>query len=576
VSDRLLCGIAAGFVEEVREADPDLAEDLRSAGLLQELHRQSTTKHENKSSKTFEKHGLSCPIQIETVDVGPGQTHPVLKVADLLQALASCNKLCLLWGATSTTTTHQNTEVLPKFWRRWRQHDPQHAVFQHHRDHLAYVLPLQLHADEGQTLKKTGVMVVNWQSPIGFGLSTTDDCPEAMSLNYLGNSYATRFLYTVCHKKCYSKGKSEFFTGIMERLADELLDLFWNGVTLNLRGKKVAFYAALLGLKGDWPIQARIGNLSRHFARKGVFQVSAKSGFCHLCRAGEQGYDANDYGSSASWRATYLKCIPWDSEGPLCRVPQSPAKEFIHKFDLFHTVHKGVFAELAGSALVVITDYSLVGSGDIPQQLDAIYALAVRHCKATNTALHMDGLTRHLLSFSADYDYPVGNWFKGADTSAMCSFLEAFWAEHIAAHANESDEYLRGFLECLRAANIFMRTLYRSGLWLSQERCRTAAEAGAAFLKAYIETSSRAFDQQKTRFKLTPKYHGLIHIVDNLITGYNADRRWTLSPLSESTQMDEDFIGRVSSTTTKVSSRKMHRQTLSRYLTNMWMQVHGR
>ncbi|CAE7313426.1 unnamed protein product [Symbiodinium necroappetens] len=152
-------------------------------------------------------------------------------------------------------------------------------------------------------------------------------------------------------KRCYSKGKSEFFTGIMERLADELVDLFWNGVTLNLMGKKVTFYAALLGLKGDWPIQARIGNLSRHFARKGVFQVSAKSGFCHLCRAGEQGYDANDYGSSASWRATYLKCIPWDSEGPLCRVPQSPAKEFIHKFDVFHTVHKGVFAELAGSAL---------------------------------------------------------------------------------------------------------------------------------------------------------------------------------------------------------------------------------
>ncbi|CAE7914152.1 unnamed protein product [Symbiodinium necroappetens] len=409
VSDRLLCSIAAGFVDEVRD------------------------------------------------------------VADVIQALASCNKLCLLWGAESMTS---NTDVLPKFWRRWKSHDPQHAALQHHRDHMAYVLPLQLHADEGQTLKKTGVMVINWQSPIGFGVSTSDDCPAAMQLNYCGSSYATRFLYTVCHKKCYSKDKSYVLTGILDRLAYELVDLFYNGLTVNVAGKQVTFFVALLGLKGDWPIQARIGNLTRHFARKGVFEV-------------------------------------------------------------------------------VITDYALAGPGDMAVQLDGIYALAVQHCKSTQTPLHMDGLTRHLY---ADYDYPVGSWFKGADTAAMCSFLEAFWAEHLAAHASDSDEYLHGILECLRVA----------------------AQAGASFLKAYIETSSRAFDRQKTRFKLTPKFHGLIHIVDSLITGYNSGRRWTLSPLSESTQLDEDFIGRVSSTTTAVSSRNMHSQTLRKYLTNMWAAVHGR
>ncbi|CAE7229954.1 unnamed protein product [Symbiodinium sp. CCMP2456] len=278
---------------------------------------------------------------------------------------------------------------------------------------------MQLHADEGQTLKKTGVMVISFQSPLGFGLSTTDDRPEAMALNYIGNSYATRFLYTVCHKKCYSKEKSFVFNGILDRLAEELVDLFYNGVTLNVGGKKTTFYVALIGVKGDWPIQARIGNLSRHFARKGVYEVSHKSGFCHLCRAGELGYDANDYGASASWRDTYLKAVPWESEGPLCRVPQSPAKEFIHKFDLFHTAHKGVFAELAGSGLVVITDYSLAGPGDIPQQLDAIYALAVRHCKATRTPLHMDRLTRHLLAFPGDYAYPVGRLLLYLIVSAL-------------------------------------------------------------------------------------------------------------------------------------------------------------
>ena len=344
----MLCSIAAGFVDEVRDADPDLAEDLRSARLLKDLHRQSKTRHENTSAKSFAKSGLSCPIQIHNVEVAPDCMHPVLKLTDFLQAFAASNKLGLLWGSKSMTS---NTDVLPKFWRRWRAHDPQHEVFQRHRGHMAYVLPVQLHADEGQTLKKSAVMVINWQSPLGFGLSTTNDSPQAMSLNYAGNSYGTRFLYTVCHKKSYSKGKSHVLTGIVERLADELVDLFYNGVTLQIEGKPVTFYIALLGLKGDWPIQARIGNLTRHFSRKGVYEVSEKSGFCHLCRAGEQGYDANDYSESAKWRDTYLKFTPWDSEGPLCRVPQSPAKEFIHKFDLFHTLHKGVFAELAGSGI---------------------------------------------------------------------------------------------------------------------------------------------------------------------------------------------------------------------------------
>ncbi|CAE7638788.1 unnamed protein product [Symbiodinium sp. CCMP2592] len=572
VSDRLLCSIAAGFVDEVREADPDLAEDLRSAHLLRDLHRQSKTKHESASSKSFAKSGLSCPVEITTVEVGPDETHPVLKIADMLQALASCNKLCLLWGAKSMTS---NTDVLPKFWRRWRAHDPQHAVFGHHRNNMAYVLPLQLHGDEGQTLKKSGVLVINWQSPLGFGLSTTEDRPEAMSLNYTGNSYGTRFLYSVCHKKRYSKGKSYILTGIMDRLAEELVDAFYNGVSLQIGGKQVTFYLALLGLKGDWPIQARFGNLSRHFARKGVYEVSEKSGFCHLCRAGEQGYNPNDYGESASWRATYLQTVPWDTEGPLCRVPQSPAKEYMHKFDVFHTVHKGVFAELAGSGIVVITDYGLAGPGDIPAQLDTIHKMAVQHCKETNTPLHMDSLTRHLLSFPGDYAYPVGNWFKGADTTAMCSFLEMFWTQHLAS-ASTRDAYLDGLLECLRAGNLFMRTLYGSGLWLSLDRCKIAAESGLAFLRSYLATSHRAFELQRTRFKLTPKFHALIHVIDGLAIAYNSGRRWTLNPLSEATQMDEDFIGRVSSLTTAVGTRQMHIQTLKKYLTNVWTHVRSK
>ena len=147
----------------------------------------------------------------------------------------------------------------------------------------------------------------------------------------------------------------------------------------------------------------------------------------------------------------------------------------------------------------------------------------------------------------------------------MCSFTEAFWAKHIAA-LPEPDEYLNGILRSLQAANRFLQGIYHSGLWLSQERTRMIAQSGLDFLRYYQTTSHRAFKLQKTRFKLTPKYHALIHIIDVLVVGCKNGHRWTLSPLAESTQTDEDLVGRVSLITTRVSSRAVHTQTLQRYL----------
>ena len=312
-------------MDECRQADPDFAEDLKSSSLLDDLHRKSRTKHESACGATFRKKGLSCPVPIQRVDVGRDTMHPVLRVTDFLKALAECGKLPLLWGSKEASSSP--TDVLARFWRRWRSHDDQHEVFQYHKGRLHEVLPLQLHADEGQYLKKSGIMIVNWQSPLGFGIATSHDDDNAMHLNYIGHSCSTRFLFTTCTKRSYGKGKGYVLTGIVDALARELRSLFYDGVELKLPGgNRVTMYVALLGLKGDWPIQARIGNLTRHFARKGVYKVTEKSGFCHLCRAGETNYDANDYSSEAAWRATVLKYPPWDSEGPLCKVPQSPAQ----------------------------------------------------------------------------------------------------------------------------------------------------------------------------------------------------------------------------------------------------------
>ena len=290
------------------------------------------------------REGLSCPMKISTIHFEGNLKLPFLRVSDFLRVLSLHEKLPVLWGNIGSASA-----AFGAFWRRYRLHDCDHEVYRTHHGRLSQVIPLQLHADEGQTLKKSAVMIFNWQSPIGSGTSKQPEKCD-LNMNYLGNTYATRFLLAMCVKKFYKKNP-ERLDRIMAAVVDDICDLFYNGIELVVQGARIKMFVAPIGLKGDWPIHAKLGHLTRHFCRKGVFKVSSKSGICHLCRAGETDLPAHDYSHEAAWRATYLQRPPWNHEGPLCRLPQSPNKELMHKFDAFHTLHKGCFAELGGSGL---------------------------------------------------------------------------------------------------------------------------------------------------------------------------------------------------------------------------------
>ena len=165
-------------------------------------------------------------------------------------------------------------------------------------------------------------------------------------------------------------------------------------------------------------------------------------------------------------------------------------------------------------------------------------------------------------------------WFKGADTSALCLFMESCLAKHL-EDQTVADEFLNDIYHCFSAANRFKKVLYASGLWLSLDKCQAAAQAGLDFLRLYLLSSHRAYALGKTRFKLTPKFHACIPVVDGLVTAFNSRRRWTLSPLSEGTQMDEDFVGKLSNIAVKVSPRMVHTHTLQRYLMVVSTQLRG-
>ena len=57
---------------------------------------------------------------------------------------------------------------------------------------------------------------------------------------------------------------------------------------------------------------------------------------------------------------------------------------------------------------MVLADYGLAGGGSIEVQLETIYASLSEFCRANTIPLHMENITKHLLAFGRDSDYPVG------------------------------------------------------------------------------------------------------------------------------------------------------------------------
>ena len=83
---------------------------------------------------------------------------------------------------------------------------------------------------------------------------------------------------------------------------------------------------------------------------------------------------------------------------------------FFRKINIFIYIYICVYCmdSLDSSVKVVLTDYGCAGGGDITQQFDNLYDEIKTWCKANSVPLHMTGLTRTLLNFSRDSEYPTG------------------------------------------------------------------------------------------------------------------------------------------------------------------------
>lgn len=355
VTEKEACSICQAFWDEFA---PLMRKDSspQSSHFVSEAARLARTGHEERFSDTFHKYGLSSNIPISYVDVGLRAHHPVLCVADTVKTLALHDKLDLLMMGN-------DEKNFANFWSQWKMIQPKHPIFRIHCNDINRCIPIAIHCDEGTTLKKKSIMVIHIQSILGKGTRKRKTSGMEAGVNMLGNSLVSRFLWTVMLGRVYGgKRQNKPLLQLMGHLAEELKIAFHEGILITSGDQTKRWFLTPIAMKGDWPALAKIGQLTRTFGHQSDKNDEKAKGICHLCRADQQGLKHwNDISFETMIEMRANNTLPWKKDPCLVTavgLHDSDKADFF-RIDVFHTLHKGFFGDIAANGIATAMLFSV-------------------------------------------------------------------------------------------------------------------------------------------------------------------------------------------------------------------------
>ena len=132
----------------------------------------------------------------------------------------------------------------------------------------------------------------------------------------------------------------------------------------------------------------------------------------------------------------------------------------------------------------------------------------------------------------------------------------------------QDKEYAQDILGALAAANGFMHTLYHAGLWLLDSERDALIRHGSESIAYFKRLAGEAYAWDLTRWKIQPQMHFFAEVLHSLKVE-RLENLPSISPLSTSTQVDEDFVGRVATASRVVHGRTIHVRTIQRHLLHL-------
>lgn len=105
--------------------------------------------------------------------------------------------------------------------------------------------------------------------------------------------------------------------------------------------------------------------------------------------------------------------------------------------------------------------------------------------------------------------------------------------------------------------------MYREGLFIPALRAEQLGRQGLLFLRLYAELATICFRNKQKRFPLTPKGHYLHHQFLSLVH-QSKHGAWAMNIVAYAVQMQEDYIGKPSRLSRRVSSKTTSLRVIER------------
>ena len=386
-----------------------------------------------------------------------------------------------------------------------------------------------------------------------------------MNCNFTNHSYVTRFLIASLRKKDYTDNQSGNFLALMRSIAEECKFMSDAGVCDN---DGLPYWAVTIAITGDWPWLAKCGGFSRSFhtvQRRAVVRAEPQ-GICHLCLAGKNLFGERvDFEQVATrrpfWNATQFSESPFSTPSPFAEILHDDQKlESLWSFDWFHTMQLGVLKVYLGSVLVLLSDAE---QGNVDERFRALTLSYTTWCHQNRRRAHCAKISKEMLGWETTSCYPAGTWHKGALTTVLMEYIESRFNN---GDYDTHEPLLTLAAEACASIQRCSRLIYRKSLWLGPAECKEVAELGFQFLRRFSQMASEARRQGRCLFIFQPKIHCLHHFMVQLWADYERNVKG-LNPLAFSCQQSEDFIGRPSRLSRRVTAQRpvLHR-ILDRYL----------
>ncbi|CAL1127923.1 unnamed protein product [Cladocopium goreaui] len=474
--------------------------------------------------------------------------------------------------------------MLRTFWTRYRKICPGFQLWQQLDQGVKKMeecVPLYLHGDEGVTYKRGGVLILSFQSPLGFGTSKGDkdlslnlqDLGEAgLPLNFNKSGMYTRMLMVVCPKDMY-KEDPRVWNAIFERVVADFSHLEEHGLDLGTDGK---IFPIIIGNKGDWSYLVTSGNLERSYRRspKGAKEEGRDvegAGICHLCLGG-QSFDWENLQMAEKAMAEsreHALPVPWFREAAMTRMlihdSGCNGKSRFYKLDLWHGFHLGIGKSWAAGGLLMIQQF--LEGGNMDDRFKQMSAMYVQFCKANKIDKIISKIDKYLCGGGGSAE-PLGTWNKAAVTTNLCLFMEWFFTENPDVVTHDDGVYYMA--HGTAKINSTFRRLYSGDLWLRRELGLEIAGELLQFIRSYCFEAWFHLQKGQSRFGMYPELH-LLHEVHGQMIWEASKSEWIYNPIAETCSMDEDFVGRCAILTRSVSPRLNSLRSLQRYLAQIQM-----